>query len=216
MRKALGTVTIVLVSVAAAGCGPGATRVMVPPRIDLKAHEVVGVIQFNCSSENELGPLATQRFIDVARQDQGMVRIVKLGTESELLEAVGQDRLDAAAFKAASEKYGVQTILTGDLVFSEVRPKIALGHSLTSIGVAADVQATLAVQMVEAASGASLWSRSAGVTQRIGGASFSKDSVGLAVDDPDNAYVRLVNGLVYAVTPEFRPTWEWRREPVGK
>ncbi|MCL5281666.1 MAG: hypothetical protein M1376_17350 [Planctomycetes bacterium] len=216
MGRASGVVAIVLLSIAAAGCGPGATRVMVPPRIDLKAHEVVGVIEFNCSSENELGPLATQRFIDVARQDQGMVRIVKLGTESEVLEAVGQDRLDPAAFQAAGEKYGVQTIVTGDLVFSEVRPKISLGHSLTHIGVAADVQATLAVQMVEAGSGASLWSRSAGATQRIGGASFSKDSVGLAVDDPDNAYVRLVNGLVYAVTPEFRPTWEWRREPVGK
>jgi hypothetical protein len=184
---------------------------MVPPRIDLKAHEVIGVIEFNCSSENKLGPLATQRFIDAARQDQGMVRIVKLGTEGEVLEAIGQNRLDPTAFKAAGEKYGVQTIVTGDLVFSEVRPKVSIGHSLTHIGVAADVQATLTAQMVEAASGASLWSRSAGATERIGGASFSKDSVGLAVDDPENAYVRLVNGLVYAVTPDFRPTWEWHR-----
>lgn len=204
-------VAILLVSTVAAGCGPGRIRVMVPPRIDLKPHEVIGVIEFNCSSENELGPFATQRFTDVARQDQGMVRIVRLGTESDVLEAVGQDRLDPAAFKAAGEKYGVQTIVTGDLVFSEVRPKISIGHSLTHIGVAADVQATLAVQMVEAASGASLWSRSAGATERIGSAGFSKDSVGLAVDDPQNAYNRLVNGLVYAVTPEFRPTWEWRR-----
>jgi hypothetical protein len=210
MRKALAIVAMVLVS-AAAGCGSGRIRVMVPPRIDLKAHEVIGVIEFNCSAENELGPLGTQRFIDAARQDQGMVRIVKLGTEGEVLEAVGQDRLDPAAFKAAGQKYGVQTIVTGDLVFSEVRPKVSIGRSLTHIGVAADVEATLTVQMVEAASGASLWSRSAGATERIGGASFSKDSVGLAVDDPENAYVRLVNGLVYAVTPDFRPTWQWRR-----
>jgi hypothetical protein len=211
MRRALGTVAILLVSMVATGCGPGRIRVMVPPRIDLKAHEVIGVIEFNCSSENELGPFATQRFIDVARQDQGMVRIVRLGTESEVLEAVGQNRLDPAAFKAAGEKYGVQTIATGDLVFSEVRPKVSIGQSLTHLGVSADVHATLAVQMVEAASGASLWSRSAGATQRIGGASFSKDSVGLAIDDPEKAYQGLVNGLVYAVTPEFRPTWEWRR-----
>ena len=211
MKRALGTVVMVLVYVAASGCGPGRIRVMVPPQIDLKAHEVIGVIDFRCSSEDELGPFATERFIDVARQDQGMVRIVRLGTEGEALEAVGQDRLDAAAFKVLGEKHGVQTIVTGDLVFSEVRPKVSLGHSLTHIGVAADVHATLAVQMVEAASGASLWSRSAGATQRIGGASFSKDSVGLAVGDPQEAYQGLVNNLVYAVTPEFRPTWEWRR-----
>jgi hypothetical protein len=211
MRRALGMVAIALVSVAASGCGPGRVRVMVPPQIDLKAHEVIGVIDFRCSSEDELGPYATQRFIDAARQDQGMVRIVRLGIEDEALEAVGQDQLDGAAFKALGEKHGVQTIVTGDLVFSEVRPKVSIGQSLTHIGVAADVHATLAVQMVEAATGASLWSRSAGATQRIGSAGFSKDSVGLAVGDPEEAYQGLVNNLVYAVTPEFRPTWEWRR-----
>jgi len=212
MKRALGMGAIVLVSVIVAGCGSGRVRVMVPPQIDLKAHEVIGVIQFDCSSRSELGPFATQRFIDAARQDQGMVRIVSLGTESEVLAAVGQNRLDPAAFKAAGAKYGVQTILTGDLVFSEVRPKVSIGHSLTHLGVAADVQATLTVQMVEAASGASIWSRSAGATERIGAAGFSSNrNVHLNVDDPENAYVRLVNGLVYSVTPEFRPTWEWRR-----
>jgi hypothetical protein len=211
MRRAFGIVAIILISVVVVGCGSGRTRVMVPPRIDLKAHEVIGVVQFNCSSQDELGPFATQRFTDAARQDQGMVRIVSLGTESEILEAVGRDRLDPAAYKAAGAKYGVQTLVTGNLVFSEVRPKVSIGHSLTQIGVAADVQATLTVQMVEAVSGASLWSRSAAATERIGGASFSKRNVDLAVDDPQNAYSRLVNNLVDAVTPEFRPTWEWRR-----
>jgi len=55
MRRVLGTAAILLVSMAAAGCGPGRTRVMVPPRIDLKAHEVIGVIDFRCSSEDERG-----------------------------------------------------------------------------------------------------------------------------------------------------------------
>ena len=141
-----------------------------------------------------------------------MVRFTRLGTEGEVLEAIGQSRLDPAAFKAIGEKYGVQTIVTGDLVLSEVRPNFSVLHSLTSIGVSADVQATLAVQIVEAASGASLWSRSAGATQRIGGASFSANkNVSLDVDDPDNAYAELVNGLVYAVTPDFRLTWSWQR-----
>jgi hypothetical protein len=58
MRRALGMVAIALVSVAASGCGPGRIRVMVPPQIDLKIHEVIGVIDFRCSSEDELGPYA--------------------------------------------------------------------------------------------------------------------------------------------------------------
>ncbi len=211
MKRAFVMVAVVLVSVVTCGCGPRRVRVMVPPRIDLKPHEVIGVVEFNCSSEDELGPFATGRFIEAMRQDQGMVRVVRLGTESDVLAAVDQSRLDAAAFQALGNKYGVQTIVTGDLTFSEVRPNVSIGHSLTHIGVSADVRATLAVQMVEAASGASLWSRSADATQRLGAAGFSTNKdVHLEVGDPEKAYGQLVDRLVYAVTPEFRVTGEWR------
>jgi len=210
MIRVFGLAAMMIVSLVACGCGSRA-RVMVPPCIDLKAHEVIGVIEFACTSEDALGPLATGRFIEAARQDQGMVRFMRLGTEGEVLQAVGQSRLDPAAFKALGETYGVKTIVTGDLVLSEVRPNVTVLRSLTSIGFTADVQATLAVQMVEAASGASLWSRSASATQQIGAASFSANKdVSLRVDDPDKAYAGLVNHLVYTVTPEFRVTWERR------
>jgi hypothetical protein len=210
MIRAFGPAAILAVSLATCGCR-STTRVMVPPRIDLKAHEIIGVIEFPCTSQDALGPLATGRFIEAARHDQGMVRFTRLGTEGEVLQGTGQSRLDPAAFKAIGEKYGVRTVVTGELVLSEIRPNISVLHSLTSIGVSADVQATLTVQMVEAATGASLWSRSAGATRRIGGASFSsRRNISLDIDDPDNAYVGLVNDLVYAVTPEFRVTWERR------
>ncbi len=208
MIRVFGPAAMMIVLLATCGCG---SRVMVPPRIDLKAYEVIGVIEFSCTSEDALGPLATSRFIEAARQDQGMVRFMRLGTEGEVLQAVSQSRLDPAAFKAIGEKYGVKTIVTGDLTLSEVRPNVSVLHSLTSIGVSADVQATLAVQMVEAVSGASLWSRSAGATQQIGAASFSANKdINLRVDDPAKAYTRLVDHLVYTITPEFRVTWERR------
>ncbi len=211
MKRMLGMVAIAWVFLAAFGCGPQRSRVMVPPQIDLKPHEVIGVVEFNCSSEDEFGPFATGRFIEAMRRDQGMVRVVRLGTESDLLAAVDQSRLDAAAFKALGEKFGVQTIVTGDLVFSDVRPNLSLSQSLTHIGVSADVRATLAVQMVEAASGASLWSRSAEATQRLGAAGFSTNKdVSLHVGDSETAYSQLADRLVYAVTPEFRVTWEYR------
>ena len=73
------------------GCG---SRVRVPPKIDLKLHEVIGIIEFKSSNEGKLASLATRRFTEEARQDQGMVRIVNLGTESEALKAIGRDRLD--------------------------------------------------------------------------------------------------------------------------
>ena len=202
MVRALGPAAITVVLLMACGCA-SKPRVMVPPRIDLRAHEVIGIIDFTCATKNVLAPLATARFIEAARQDQGMVRVTRLGTENEVLQAISQTRLDPAAFKALGEKYGVATIVMGDLALSEVRPNISVFKSLTSLGLSVDVQATLTVQIIEAASGASLWSRSAGTTRQIGGASLSGNkNIRLDVDDPDNAYVELVNHLVYAVTPE--------------
>ncbi len=210
MVRAFGPAAMAALLLAACGCA-SRTKVMIPPQIDLKAREIIGVIEFPCTTNDALGPLATSRFVEAARQDQGMVRFTRLGTEGEVLQAIGQTRLDPAAFKAIGEKYGVQTILTGDLALSEVRPNVSILHSLTTIGVSADVHATLEVQMVEVASGASLWSRSANTARRIGGASFSANkNVSLDVSDPDNAYAELINDLVYAVTGEFRMTWEYQ------
>jgi hypothetical protein len=40
---------------------------------------------FDCPSGGELCPFATQRFIDVSREDQGMVRILNLGSQADVL-----------------------------------------------------------------------------------------------------------------------------------
>jgi hypothetical protein len=181
---------------------------MVPPRIDLKEHEVIGVIDFGCSSEGELGRVATGRFIDAARQDQGLVRIVRLGSEAEALATVGQARLDPAAFQALGEKHGLKTIVTGSLTISDVHPNITILQGLTHAGVSADVDAALAVQMVETATGASIWSNSAGATQRVAGLSvFGNKRVTFDAADPEKAYGQLADSLVYAVTHDFRVTW---------
>lgn len=205
MMRILGAIIAVALSAAVSGCGP---RVRVPPRIDLKQHEVIGVIDFDCPSEGELGYFATGRFIEAARRDQGIVRVVRLGSPAEVLESVGHSQLDQAAFQALGEKHGVQTIITGDLIISDVRPSVRVMQSLTRVGISADVHAGLTVQMVETAGGASIWSRSADCTQQIAVASFSSNKdVVFGVNDPEESYGRLVDSLVYAVTPEFRATW---------
>jgi hypothetical protein len=205
MRKTLGAIVAVALSATVSGCG---SRVLVPPRIDLKEHEVIGVIDFDCPSEGELGYFATGRFVEAARRDQGIVRIVRLGSPAEALDSVGHARLDQAAFQALGEKHGVRTIIMGELIVSDVRPSVRVMQSLTRVGISADVHASLTVQMVETAGGASIWSRSADCTQEIAVASFSTNKqVVLGAGDPEKAYGRLIDSLVYAVTPEFRATW---------
>jgi TolB-like protein len=215
MAQRLGAVAAAILITVVSGCGH-TTTVMVPPRIDLKQHEVIGVIDFACSAESnegELAQLVTGRFIDAARRDQGLVRVVRLGTEEEALASVGQSRLDAAAFQMLGEKHGVATIVTGEFTMSSLRPSVNLLQSLTSVGLRADVQATLAVQMVEAATGASLWSESAGATRTVGGMSIAgHKQVVLDVRDPEKVYGSLINDLTWAVTPDFRPTWQRVRD----
>jgi hypothetical protein len=186
-------------------------RVMIPPRIDLKDHEVIGIIEFKCTNEGKLAPLATRRFTEAIRADQGMVRIVDLGTEKDVLKAVNQKRLDQDAFKAIGEKYGVSTIFAADLIVSDVRPKINITPGFGVMNFSAEVAATLAVRMVEAASGASVWNSSADARQEVGGVTiFGGKTFAFNADDPDEAYGDLVDALVYKTTRDFRVTWERR------
>jgi hypothetical protein len=205
MKRNYWLIAGAMLTLAIQGC---TQRVLAPPRIDLKQHEVVGVIEFDCSGQGELGPFLTQRFVDAVRRDQGLVRIVQLGTPTDVLGDIGQSRLDRNAFKAIGQKHQIKTVFTGNIVVSEVKPSVSIGHSLTHLGVSADVDATLNAQMIETDTGASLWSRSARAVQRIGGIEiFGDKSFTFDADDPENAYGRLADSLVEAVTHDFRCHW---------
>ena len=213
--KRTGMLGMIVLSLAGAlGCASHQTvqSVQVPPRIDLKEHELIGVVEFGSSSKGKLGPLATAKFIELARRDQGLVRIVELGNAAAALRSVGRDRMDPEALRALGEKHGVRTIFTGQVTVSDIKPNVQLLTSLRGGHVSAQVNALLAVQLIETATGASLWSTSSQGAREVGqisvssGRNFSFDS-----DDPDRAYGDLVNALASDATRDFQVTWE-RRE----
>ena len=205
MRDMSWFIAAILLTLAIQGC---TTRVLAPPRINLKEHEVIGIIEFDCSGKGELGPFLTQRFVDAVRRDQELVRIISLGTKDHVLADIGQSQLDQNAYKAIGQKHQVKTIFTGNVVVSDVKPNVAIGQKLTYFGVSADVDATLNVQMFETDTGASIWSRSARDVQRIGGVEiFGDKSFSFDADDPDNAYGRLADSLIDAVTQDFQCHW---------
>jgi hypothetical protein len=205
MKRKSWLIATALLTLVIQGC---TERVLVPPRIDLKQHEVVGIIEFDCSGQGELGPFLTHRFVDAVRRDQELVRIALLGTRADVLADIGQSRLDQNAFKAIGQKHQVKTVFTGNVVVSDVKPSVAIGQRLTYFGVSADVDATLNAQMFETDTGASLWSRSARAVERIGGVEiFGDKSFTFDADDPEGAYGRLADSLVEAVTHDFRCRW---------
>ncbi|HET6372704.1 MAG TPA: hypothetical protein VFG76_05320 [Candidatus Polarisedimenticolia bacterium] len=211
MKRQSYLVVVGLLAIAIPACAnrPPVQTLMVPPRIDLKQHEVIGVVEFGSTSEGKLGQVATRRFTEWARHDQGLVRIVELGPKARALRTVGRDRLDPEALKAIGQQLGVQTILTGQLKVSNVRPNVQILASLGAGHVTAEVDATLEVQMFEASTGASLWNSSATGTRSVGHVSvFSGGKFAFDAADPDRAYGELLDVLVEQVTRDFRVTWQ--------
>jgi hypothetical protein len=210
MRK-ISIVALTLILVAGTwGCAKRSpkTTVRIPPRVDLTQLEVIGVVEFDSSAEPELESLVTQSFTAEARRDQGLVRMVELGPNDDVLASVGQSRWNRDSYKALGTEHGVHTILVGTLTLTEARPSISLSPSLESGSVSALIKATLAVQLVEASSGASVWSSSASASRSVGNISVSsgKDVV-LNARDPKSTYGPLVDDLVEQVTRDFKATW---------
>ncbi len=211
MKRMSGALLAVVVMAGMIGCSTRqiVQKVRVPPRIDLKQHEVIGVVEFASTSGGELGPLVTRRFTESARRDQGLVRVVALPPDAEALSSVGREQWGPEAYRALGRKNGVRTIIAGKLTVSDVRPNIRISPGLRSGKVTAQVDATLEVQMIETASGASVWSRSASATRNVGQVSvFRGRSFEFDADDPETAYGDLVNVLVDAVTRDFHASWE--------
>ena len=112
MKSKSWPVILAWLALAIQGC---TERVRVPPRIDLKQHEVVGVLDFECSGHDQLGPFLTRRFVDAVRRDQGLVRIAMLGTHADVLADIEHARLDQDAFKEIGRKHQVTTVFTGNV-----------------------------------------------------------------------------------------------------
>lgn len=189
------------------GLGCRSSRVAVPPRIDLSQHEILGIIEFKSSNQGELGPIATREFLEAIRRDQGVVRIIELGTEPSVLAEIGRSRFDRDAYRALSEHYGITTILAGDLTVTNVKPSVRVSPGAGYMDVAADVDASLATRMIEAATGASLWNASANATRRVGDVHLGPSGATFDADDPERAYGDLVSALVAAVARDFQVTW---------
>jgi hypothetical protein len=142
-----------------------------------------------------------------------MVRIIGLGAEDALLRTGGRPALDRDAIRAIGAAHGLNTLVTGALEVSDVRPGAAVvTPGLGFASVTAEVTATLSASMFEAATGASIWSNSASQTHKVGQVSlFGGKDIAFNAKDPERAYGKMIDSLVRAITPDFRARWERQR-----
>lgn len=192
----------------AQGCASDRVQVQVPPRVDLAAWPMIGIVEFHGVAEPELASLATSQFVQMLLAAQPGTRILELGSERRVLAEVGHSELDFSAARAIGEHFGVDAIFTGALVLGAPKPSVLLGQSFESIDARAGVGGRLDVRLLEARSGASVWSGSATASApvaRLGVAEGIGTSFG--VSDPRDAYTVVVRLLAQEQRYDFHPTW---------
>lgn len=188
----------------------GCSRVMVPPAIDLKIYEPVGIIVFKCNAEGSLEQFITQRFMEHTTRDQKLVKFIQLGKEAEVLKVIDKASLDPDAVKAIAEKYNVNSVIAGEVEISDVKPKINIVPGLWYVGAQADVEAKFTARMLESEDGAIIWTGSARAKRTVGHVSFlSGGHFSFDAQDPENAYGELVEELINKSTKDFRATYHW-------
>ncbi len=197
----VGTTLVLLIL----SCGP---RIMVPPAVDLKMYEPIGIISFTCNAEGELDRYITQKFMEDITRDQKLVKLIELGRQEGVLKEVDKTTLDPEAIKAIAQKYNVKSVITGDLNISDVQPKINIVPGLWGVGAEADVEATLVAHMMEAVDGATIWTGSARTKRTVGNVSFwSGGHFSFDAQDPEASYGDMAQELIRNATKDFRVTW---------
>ena len=189
-----------LILLAVFGCGgsrrPVRQRVLLPPTLNLVPHRNIGLFIF--SVENAKGTLhefATRRFEEYVLAAQSGI---------EMREFTSAD--SSRVFSASVDSSGVPVAFFGHLKISNVKPSGGLTAGLSPI-MQATVTVNLSVWLVNTRTGGVMWRRSSQSTEKIGGLSFIGGTPSFSAKDPNDAYGRLINQLVYNVTYDVRSTW---------
>lgn len=182
------------------GCGgsrrPPRQRVLLPPTLDLVPHKNIGLFVFSVdNAKGNLHEFATRRF-------EEYVLAAQSGIEMREFTAADSTRV----FKSAADTNGCPVAFFGHLKISNIKPQGGLTVGL-SPSMKATVTVELSVWLVNTRTGGVMWRRSSSETESIGGFSFVGGTPSFSAKDPNDAYGRLINQLVYNVTYDVRSTW---------
>jgi hypothetical protein len=184
---------------------------MVPPRVDLRAYDAVGIVELASNAKGNLHEFATQKLIGTITSAQPGARLLELGDEARVLASIQRDELSFDAVQEIGQKYGVDALLVGRLDVTNVKPRLQLSNLLTSMSAQADVEAALSARLLETESGATVWTDSAQTGETVAHVSvIPRGPSEFSASDPEEAYGRLVQVLVHRVSDDFQVRYEYR------
>ena len=185
------------------------TTVLVPPRVNLRTYDQVGLIELSSSAEGELRQLTTQKLIQAIQSAQPGARILELGDEKRVLHSIEHEQLDLEAIQAIGEKYRIDVVLIGHLDVTDVKPKIELSSFVKSMSAKMTVEGSLSARLFETETGSTLWTSSARAQETVAHIDVkSHGPADFGVGDPENAYGKLIQALVHGITDDFHSHYE--------
>lgn len=190
------------------GCSHTHTvMVSVPPRLDLKPYGTIGIVEFSANGEHALGAQATRQFQEQVQEAQPGTRFLELGNRDAVLAGIGARDFNPESLRRIGEKYRVNALVLGDVVYSEPRTDIKVADiKKLEGGMRSELRADISGRILETATGASVWTRSAWSKRQLGSLNVSAErgvSGSLAKANPRE---EMVPSLVYQLTHDFRPT----------
>ena len=187
-------------------------KVLVPPRVDLKAYKAIGVIDFSSTPRDDLREYVTQNYMQTVQSAQPGVRFLELGSKEHVLTKISRKELDLDAIKSIGGAYNVDALIFGNFTATDPKPNVRISSSWQSLQAGAVVEASLIAKIWETDSGVVLWTNSTARKKKV--AELHADTNGnikFGASDPAEAYGHLVPELVYANTADFRSYYEYRQ-----
>lgn len=196
-----------------AACGHQYVTITNPPVVDLRSYNAVAVVEFPVLGMAQKTPQeVTRRYLSTLYGAQPGVKILEIGSEPKVLAEIGRRSLDPEAIKLLGQKYGVDAVLTGELVVTAMTPSVSLNGSLTNLNASAKVKGELNGKLRETATGATAWANGAHGTWTIGGFSMNEQGLtNLGVSDMSAKYEEMFADLLNVATKDFRPTYTRQR-----
>lgn len=188
--------------------GCGGQKVLVPPRIDLKPYGTLGMILFETNAKGNLAEYTSQKVLNVLQEAQPGTPVVEMGSLQNVLAAVGRTQLDIETIKLIAQKYGVGGIITGKLDVEKVKPSVSISSMIRELGVSASVEASLSAKLLDAKTGATIWSNSAQGREKVASVGLLGSDITFNAKDPEKAYGNLMKRLIGVISDDFWAHWE--------
>ena len=186
---------------------PPPVQVLEPARVDLSRFGTLGLVEFSSGAADGFGASVSRDFLAALQAAQPGTPVLELGDQRHALAEVGATGFDRDAVLALGKKYSIDALVVGALDAQRVSPKVAFDPGAW-MSASAVLEGSLHVRILDAHTGATLWSNLSRAREEVARMSVSGSGVsGIGADAPDEARQRVVERLVNRSTDDFWAHW---------